>query len=136
MEQTTTHKIYKQVMAISTLFLTGALVWFAFVYYPKVINQYKSGNVPNKSLLPPVAANSHKFPIETSIYRLVYEENSQTYYVFIEGTVLDEFEFNRQNAKLALKTALSVENLCNVNVIYSPAQNLKVPQSLTDNSDC
>lgn len=123
-------------MAISTLFLTGALIWFAFVYYPKVINQYKSGNVPNKSLLPPVAANSQKFPIETSIYRLVYEENSQTYYVFVEGAMLDSFEFNRQNAKLALKTALSVENLCDVNVIYASTQSLKVPQSFTDNSDC
>lgn len=132
----TTHKVYTQIMDVTTLALTGALVWFAFVYYPKVINQYKTGNIPNKSIFTPVSANAQKFPIETTAYRLTYEDGSQTYYAFVEGNKLDVFEFNRQNAKLALKTALSVENLCSVKVIYVSTSNIKVPTNLSDNSDC
>lgn len=129
-------KTYNHILRLSIFALSSALVWFAFVYYPKVLNEYKSGKVPAKSLLKPVSATSNNLPIETSAYRIIYEENSQTYYTFVGGDMLDIFEFNSQNAKLALKTALSVENLCNVNVIYVSAEQLKIPQNLANNSDC
>lgn len=129
-------KVYNQILALSTLALSASLVWFAFVYYPKVVDQYKGGKVPDGSLLKPVSAVSVKFPIETMAYRLIYEEGSQTYYAFIEGESLDVYAFNRDNARLALKTALSAENLCDFTIIYVSAANLKVPQSLRDNTDC
>lgn len=129
-------KIYNRILALSTLALCASLVWFAFVYYPKVVDQYKSGKVPAGSIFKPVAAVSVKFPIETSAYRLIYEEGSQTYYAFIEGETLDVYAFNWNNARLALKTALSAENLCDFTIIYVSAASLKVPQSLKDNADC
>lgn len=129
-------KIYNQILALATLALSASLVWFAFVYYPEVIDQYKSGKVPDRSLLKPVSAVSVKFPIKTSAYRLIYEEGSQTYYAFIEGESLDVYAFNRDNARLTLKTALSAEKLCDFTIIYVSAANLKVPQSLRDNTDC
>lgn len=129
-------KIFNNVLQFSIVGFTFALAYFAFVYYPKVVNTYKTGNVPAQSILKPVSANSVKFPIETSAYMLAYEEGSQTYYAFIQGSMLDVFEFNRQNAKLALKTALSAEDLCDFNIIYVSAAELEVPQNLTDNSDC
>ena len=129
-------RIYNQILAISTLALSAALVWFAFVYYPKVLHDYKTGKVPAQSIFKPVSATSQKFPIETTAYRIIYEEDSQTYYAFIEGKTLDVYAFNRDNAKLALKTALSTQNLCNFTILYISTENLKVPQNLKDNSDC
>ena len=130
-------KLYKPVLQGSVVVLTIVLVWFAFIYYPKVLNKYKTGvQTTQPKIVTDVVASDQKFPIETKVYRLVYEESSQTYYVYVEGPMLDSFELNRQSAKLALKTALSVENLCNVNVIYVPKTRMKVPQSLVDNSDC
>lgn len=136
-------KLHTTVLQFSIVFFTFALAYFAFVYYPKVVSDYKqgfsankTGNVPAQTILKPVSANSAKFPIETSAYMLLYEEGSQTYYAFIQGDMLDVFEFNRQNAKLALKTALSAEDLCDFNIIYVSAAEIDVPQNLTDNSDC
>ncbi|KKS04072.1 hypothetical protein A2W70_02585 [Candidatus Curtissbacteria bacterium RIFCSPLOWO2_02_41_11] len=124
----TASKIYTWVLEISVVVLTSALVWFAFVYYPKVVDQYKSGAVlPTKTIYKPVYAESMQFPIETSAYKIVFESRSNTYYAFINGARLDEFVFNRDNTKLALKSALSVENLCSVKVIYASTQKLEIP---------
>ena len=120
-------------MEISVVILTSALVWFAFVYYPRVVNQYKSGAVlPTRTIYKPVYAESMQFPIETKAFRIVYEQKSGTYYAFIAGARLDEFVFNRDNAKLALKSALSLENLCNVKVIYASTGKLEIPDKFQD----
>ena len=120
-------------MEISVVILTSALVWFAFVYYPRVVNQYKSGAVlPTRTIYKPVYAESMQFPIETKAFRIVYEQKSGTYYAFIAGARLDEFVFNRDNAKLVLKSALSVENLCNVKVIYASTGKLEIPDKFQD----
>lgn len=132
----TTSKIYNQILAVSTLTLSAALVWFAFVHYPKVVSDYKTGKLPAQSIFKPVSATSQKLPIETPAYRLIYEEDSQTYYAFIEGKTLDVYAFNRDNARLALKTALSTVSLCDFTILYISSENLKVPQSLKDNNDC
>jgi TRAP-type C4-dicarboxylate transport system permease small subunit len=123
----TVPKIYNWVLTFSILAFTWALVWFAFVYYPKVVNQYKTGQFPKKLATGQVYASSYKFPIETSAFRLVYEVRSGTYYAFIAGQNLDQYLINRDSTQLALKTALSVQSLCGVNVIYSSVENLKIP---------
>ena len=121
-------KIYTWILEISVVILTSSLVWFAFVYYPKVVNQYKSGAIlPQRTIYKPVYAENMQFPIETSAYRIVFEPRSNTYYAFVNGARLDEFVFNRDNAKLVLKSALSVENLCNVKVIYASTEKLEIP---------
>lgn len=129
-------KLYNPILTVSTLAFSVALVWFAFVYYPKVVSDYKTGKVLRGSIAKPVAANSQKFPIETTAYSLIYEEGSGNYYAFIEGKTLDVYAFNRDNAKLALKTALSTESLCDFTILYISTEKLKVPQNLKDNSDC
>jgi|SRR5579872_3919222 len=132
-----TKKIYKPLLEASTIVLTITLVWFAFIYYPKVINKYKTGIAGSSpKIVTNVIAKDEKFPIETSAYRLTYEQTSNTYYAFVSGDMLDTFELNRQTAKLALKTALSVDNLCNFNVIYVSENGIAVPQNLSANSDC
>jgi len=129
----TASKIYTWILEISVVILTSALVWFAFVYYPRVVNQYKSGAVlPTRTIYKPVYAESMQFPIETKAFRIVYEQKSGTYYAFIAGARLDEFVFNRDNAKLALKSALSLENLCNVKVIYASTGKLEIPDKFQD----
>ena len=133
---TITSKIYTPVLQLSIVALTFALVWFSFIYYPKVINNYKTGNIQKAPVIKPVSANSQNFPIETSAYRIIYQENSQTYYAFVEGKNLDQFVVNKNNAELAIKTALSLEKLCNLDVIYVSAQNLKVPPQFKGSSDC
>lgn len=133
---TLSSKLYNPILTISTLALSAALVWFAFVYYPQVLSEYKTGKLPARSILKPVSANSQKFPIETTAYRLIHEENSGNYYAFIEGKTLDVYAFNRDNAKLAMRTALSTESLCNFMILYVSTENLKIPQNLKDNSDC
>ena len=129
-------KIYSTVLQFSIVGLTIALAWFAFIYYPKITDQYKSGNVPSQSFFKPVAANSQKFPIETEAYRVIYEEGSNTYYAFIEGETLDVYSFNRDNTKLALKTVLSLQDLCSIKIIYVSNQELDVPNNLKSNTDC
>ncbi len=132
-----TATIYNRTLQISVVALSAALFWFAFIYYPRVVGELRSGRALVKNpFLKPVAANHYNFPIQTSAYRISYEPKSNTYYVFVNGNGLEEFAYNRDNAKLALKTALSMENLCEVNVIYSSRTNLKVPQRYNDNSDC
>ena len=133
---TITTKLYTPVLQLSIVALTSALVWFSFIYYPKVIHNYKTGNIKGRAVIKPVAANSTKFPIETTAYRIVYEESSQSYYTFVEGKNLDQFVVNKNNAELAIKTALSLEKLCGLNIIYASAANLKVPPQFQDSSNC
>lgn len=128
----------------SSLFLQGsiavfaiALFWFSFIYYPKMAYDYSSGRIlPKPTVFTPAVAQSSKLPVETPNYRVSWESRSGTYYVFVNGKNLEEFVFNRDNAKLALKNALSTEKLCSFNVIYVSAAKLSVPQKYLDNSDC
>lgn len=131
-----TARIYNLTLQVSVIAFTAALFWFAFIYYPKVVSEVASGKVlTSRSIQKPVYAQSTQFPIETSAYRIVYEDRSGTYYAFISGAKLDEFTFNRDNAKLALKTALSMENLCSVNVIYASVEKLSIPSKF-QNTNC
>ena len=131
------YKIYSGVLQFSILAFTLALVYFAFVYYPKVVANYKAGKVPPaKPVIAPVAAVSGKFPIETKNFRIVYEEGADTYYVFVAGERLDQFLLNRNSASLTLKSVLSAESLCNYNVIYSSAASLEVSEKYKQEPNC
>ncbi|MBI2327899.1 hypothetical protein HYU92_06295 [Candidatus Curtissbacteria bacterium] len=121
-------KIYTGVVQFSLVSLTIALAWFAFIYYPRVVNDYRTGNFPKKLAVAPVSAASKQFPIETNAYRIVFGKSSDTYYVFINGNNLDAYVNNRNSARLALKTALSMDNLCTISVIYVSNALLSVPQ--------
>ncbi|MBI2598693.1 hypothetical protein HYW40_00520 [Candidatus Curtissbacteria bacterium] len=116
---------------------TIAFLWLAFVYYPKVSGDYQSGKIiPRPTVFKPVVAKGATLPIETESYKIVWEEGSGTYYAFINGKNLEEFVFARDNAKLALKNALSAEKLCPFSIIYVSTERLSVPQKYLDNSDC
>ena len=137
MEVLNNTKLYRAILQFSTVALTLSLFWLAFFYYPKTVKDIKTGKTLSRiTFLKPVTANTTNFPITTEAYNIEYEDKSQTYYSFIEGTTLSQFVFNRDNAVLALRTALSVQNLCTVNVIFVSAQELDVPQNFTGNTDC
>ena len=120
-------KIYSGILQLSILVLTWALVWFAFVYYPKITKEYKAGNLPSRISATAQRATTN-FPIETESFKLIFEEGSQTYYAFIQGKTLDQFQENKNAAQLVLKNALSADNLCDVEVIYVSTQRLPIPQ--------
>lgn len=129
-------KIYNSVLQLSILVFTSALVYFAFVYYPRTINQYKTATLAQKPFVPSVVAQNDKFPIETTAYRLVFEASSSTYYVFVEGKTLQVFLENKNAADFALKNALSEDSLCAYNIIYSSVERLNVPVKYLSRPGC
>lgn len=131
------NSLYPRVLQISVVFLGAALFWFAFVYYPKVVTDFKLGRVlPIKTVFKPVAASSYSFPIKTQAYSIEYAPKSGIYYVSVSGSTLPEYVFNRDNAKLALKTAISLTSLCNINVVYVSSSGFDVPPQYRSASDC
>ncbi len=133
---TFTGKIYTSVLQFSILVLTWALVWFAFVYYPKIINNYKTGHIPVQAFIKPIIAKSQSLPIVTSAYRIEYDEGSQTYYVFIQGNTVNQYAINKNAAELSLKNTLSLTKLCSLNIIYASVQKLPIPKNLQNSSEC
>ena len=131
-----TYKIYNSVLQLSILVFTSFLVYFAFVYYPRAMNTYRNASLAQKPFIPPAQAISSRFPIETVNYRIVYESASETYYVFIQGDVLNEFVSNKNAADLAIKSALSEDSLCGLNIIYNSASGLSVSPRYLARSGC
>lgn len=130
------YRFYNGILQGSILIFSAALVYFAFVYYPQAIRQYESGNIPaQKPLIAPVSAVLDKLPIETESYRITYEKDTDSYYVFIAGNTLDQYVANQNGARLALMSALSSESLCSYNVVYVSSGNLQVPEQYKV-SDC
>ena len=129
-------KIYNGVVQFSILAFTLALVYFAFVYYPKAVKNYKTNVPAGKPAVAPVAAGVDKFPIETKNYRIVYETKSDTYYVFIFGQQLDAYLLNKNSAMLTLKNTLSADSLCSYNIVYASADNIEIPQQYQQDENC
>ena len=130
------YRFYNGILQGSILIFSAALVYFAFVYYPQAIRQYESGNIPaQKPFVAPVSADLNKLPIETDAYRITYEKDTDSYYVFIDGNTLDQYTVNQNGARLALMSALSAESLCSYNVVYVSSGNLQVPDQYKA-SDC
>lgn len=132
-----TLKIYNRTLQASVVLLSCALFWFAFIFYPTIVGDLKSQSLFSKNhAIINVSASNTSFPIETPAYKITYEPKSGTYYVFVKGTNLTEYIFNKDNAKLALKTALSMDKVCSLSVIYVSDSGLKVPQKYTGNTGC
>ena len=130
------YRFYNGILQGSILIFSAALVYFAFVYYPQAIRQYESGNIPaQKPFVAPVSSDLNKLPIETDAYRITYEKDTDSYYVFIDGNTLDQYTVNQNGARLALMSALSAESLCSYNVVYVSSGNLQVPEQYKA-SDC
>lgn len=132
------YKVYHSVLQLSVLVFTLALVYFAFVYYPKVVREYKSGSIPasRPAIAPPVSAITADFPIETKNFRIVFDDKAGTYYVFVSGGKLDAFLINRNSATLTLKNALRVDSLCGMNVIYASSENINIPAEYKTDPNC
>lgn len=129
-------KAYNVVLQFSILVFTGALVWFSFVYYPKAVDKYKNIPLPASKSVSKVSANYSSFPIEAEAFRITYEAQANSYYIFVEGNNLAEYVEYKNSAVLALKTALSVESICTFNVIYVSTRDLKVPDNLKSTPNC
>jgi len=131
------YKVYNGVLQFSILFFTLALVYFAFVYYPRVINEFKRGNVPaSQPVFTPVIATAEDFPIQTNNYRMVYESGSDTYYVHVAGSTLDKYMLNVNSAQLTLKNILVAESLCGYNIVVVSAENIEVPEQYRGLPSC
>ena len=131
------NKHYSAILQASVLCLGGLLFWFAFVYYPGVVADLKLGKtLPANIVFKPVSATSHTFPIKTETYRIEFDQTANVYYSAIAGRTLPEYVFNRDNAKLALKSALSMDDLCTVDVAYASREGFEVPQQYRDSRGC
>ena len=130
------YRAHTFVLNFSIFTFTLILVWFAFIYYPKVLRDFKTGNFVKKPLIAPAVAYSNSFPMENRFFKAVYEEKSNTYYVFINGSNLEQYTVNKNSADLTLKSALSMEKLCDLNVIYASTERLKIPAKYSGNQDC
>lgn len=123
------YRFYNGILQGSILIFSAALVYFAFVYYPQAIRKYETGSLPaQKPFVAPVSAVSATLPIETDAYRITYEKDSESYFVFVNGQTLDQYILNQNGARLALMSALSVESLCAYSVVYISSANLQVPE--------
>jgi len=120
---------------LSIAMFTVSLVWFSFVYYPKVVDRFQNVGLPQGKVIT-VASASNGFPIETSQYRVVYERDANTYYAFIEGLNIADYADNKNSATLEIKSALSLTSICELNIIYVSTSELKVPQDLRSPVSC
>jgi hypothetical protein len=128
-------KIYPYTVKFTIISLTIAFFWFTFVFYPKAIKNYQSQSNISTRLTPLVLADSHSLPIDTSAYTISFNKNTDSYGVIVKANDYLSYTVNRNSAKLALKSALSVESLCSFNVTYSPQKGLKIPKSLINEPD-
>lgn len=129
-------QIIIRVMQTVTIVLSITLFWFAFVYYPKTIRNIETGKISiAPKIIKPVTATSYVIPIETAAYKIEKSREDDNYYVIVKGDDLAKYEVNRNNARLALKTALSLETTCSINVVYVSSAKLNVPDSLKS-GDC
>lgn len=128
--------IHTLIIQISILVFGASLVWFAFIYYPKVLDKYKNVPLPSSQSFGKVSANFSGFPIETTIFRITYEAKPNSYYVFVEGDTLPVFVDNKNRGILALKSALSLESVCKLNIFYVSTQRLEIPDNLKISPNC
>lgn len=128
-------KLFTIFIQLSIAVFTLVLIWFSFIYYPSIVKQYEGIGLPQNQIVSS-AINYGDFPIETVEFRLVYEAGSNTYYAFVEGNNVAEFAENKNRATLALKSALSLESVCDLNVIYTSTAKLDVPQELKNPATC
>src|SRR3989344_5888900 len=98
-------KIYNVVMQFSVVVFSITLVWFSFIYYPKIVNEYKNVATGGGQPAGGVFANFSNFPIESASYRIEFDKNSQNYYVFVKGTTVGGFVENKNSAALGLNSA-------------------------------
>ena len=131
------NRYYSQILQVTVFCLGGVLFWFAFIYYPKVVSDLRQGiTLPARVVFKPVAASSYTFPIKTETYGVEFDQAANIYFVYISGASLPVYVFNADNAKLALKSALSIVDLCEVNVVYVSTEGLDVPGQYRGNADC
>ena len=129
-------RAYTAILQISILVFGASLAWFAFIYYPKVVDRYKNVPLPSTQKFGNVSASFSGFPIETKNYRVTYEAKPNSYYVFVEGEDLPAFVDNKNWAILALKSTLSVESVCKLNIFYVSAARLEIPDNLKLSPNC
>ena len=122
-------------MQFSIVVFALTLGWFSFVYYQKVVNQYKNVATASKSA-GQVSANFGKFPIETDAYRIDFDKKSGNYYVFVDGATINQYIENKNSAELALKSALSQQTLCKLNIVYASTSKLTLSSQLKSSTNC
>ncbi len=128
-------RTFTVILQLSIAAFTASLVWFSFIYYPKVVDRFAKVGLPQSRVVSK-AAEFGQFPIQTDQYRIVYEQSSNTYYAFIEGNNTPNFVDNKNGATLALKSALSLDSICSLNVIFASSKKLDIPQDLKKPVNC
>ncbi len=124
------------VLNLSIVFFAACLAWLAFVYYPKAAADFKSGEHAKRAgIVSIVNASEYSFPIQTIAYKVDRSNETGTYFVYVNGKTLDQYVANQQSARLALKTALSLEDFCNIKVVYISTERLTLPNSI-NGDDC
>lgn len=129
------HRHFGVLLQFLIVTFTLSLAWLSFVYYPQQLKKLGPSGV-SKSVISQVSAQGGKFPIETEAFEIRYEQGSNIYYVFVNGSTVGQFAENKIAAQLALKNVLSADSLCNFTVIYAPVEKLTLPPELKSTTGC
>ena len=130
-------RAYNAVLHFSIFAFTFAFAWFVFVYYPKIVSEFKSGHIPQAHIIPAaVASNITKFPIEMQGYKIEHDYKSPNYNAIISGGDLAQYVNNKIAAELTLKNILSTDNLCSTNITFASAGKLSVPSQYSRAGSC
>ncbi len=111
--------ILDRVLKASIVVFTLALVWFAFVYYPKVINQFKHQPTTGGGLVGNVEASSKSLPYGNGRFTIQYSSTSNVYVIMVSAQTVDQYTQYKSEADLTLKNILSMDRLCGLNITYS-----------------
>jgi len=128
-------KIYRLILHFSIFVFAITLAWFGLIYYPKIVDEFKNGEVSGTITAPAIASGS-SFPIETKAYRLTYEPDSSAYKALIYGKRINTYIINKEYAQFALKNALSEISLCNVDVVFQSAEGLNLSAAQKQPANC
>jgi hypothetical protein len=119
--------ILDRVFKASIVLLTLALVWFGFVYYPKITDRFKT-QTTDRGIVGNVEASSRSLPYGNGRFRIQYLGKSNVYLVAISGATIEQYTQYRDEAELTLKNILSVDSLCGLNIAYSSNLPFSVPK--------
>ncbi len=100
---------------IAIIILALALFWFAFVYYPQVVNKFQGHRA---SFVTNVQASSKSLPYQNNHFKIEYAPAQNAYKITILAQTLDQYDQYKTESNLVLKNILSLDKICGLNIFY------------------
>ncbi len=115
MKEKTVTNTFDLTIKTAIIILALALFWFAFVYYPQIVNKFQARK---SSFVTNVLASSTGLPYQNSHFKIEYSPKQNAYKITVFAQTLDQYDQYKAESSLALKNILSLDKTCNLNIIY------------------